>query len=247
MIAIIPAAGLGTRMAALTGGAPKELLPLGHRSVLRRVIDEAISAETDEVVVVSSHAKPQIEEIVTEWRRDTGDVRLRVAYQSSPLGLADALFAAEVEDDVLVLLGDCVYRGGSPVDRMATLVFRGMDGCIAVEQVPDEETRRYGICEIDDMGGIRRIVEKPAPDETSSRWAVAARYAFAAPVLGHLEELYLAARLQQPTGEVNLSGLMHQAIQNGVDLKAIALQPGQERVDCGTPEEYAEAHRLPWD
>ncbi|AIE87995.1 sugar phosphate nucleotidyltransferase [Fimbriimonas ginsengisoli] len=245
MLALIPAAGLGTRMAAVTGGAPKELLPLGRRAVLRRIVDEAIAAGADEVVVVSSPKKPQIEAALADWQSEI-QIPLRVAYQQSPRGLGDAIFCAEPEGDTLILLGDCVYDGGSPSDRMATLVYRGIDGCIAVETVPDEEVSRYGICQVDEMGGIRDILEKPQPHETTSRWAVAARYAFTGPVMDHLGEIFSQISAARPVGEISLTDLLRPAIQSGVDLKAVALQPGQARVDCGTPEEYAQALRLSW-
>lgn len=231
-------------MAALTGGTPKELVTLGRRTVLERVVDEAMHAEVDEIVVVSSPAKPAIEEAVNEWSKGRfRDARLRVAYQSEARGLADAVFSADVEDDVLVLLGDCVFNGGSPVERMSNLVYRGIDGCIAVESVSDADVSRYGICEVNEMGSISRILEKPKPNETQSRWAVAARFAFSARILARIAEL-----AQGITGpDLPLTPLIAQAIAEGADLKAVALQPGMERVDCGTPEEYQAARRMPWD
>lgn len=231
-------------MAALTGGMPKELVTLGRRTVLERVIDEAMHADVDEIVIVSSPAKPAIQTAVEEWSAGKfREARLRVAFQSEPRGLADAVFAADVEDDVLVLLGDCVFNGGSPVERMSNLVYRGIDGCIAVENVPDADVSRYGICEVNDMGSISRIIEKPNPTETDSRWAVAARYAFSARVLARMAEI-----AQEITGpDLPLTPLITQAIAEGADLKAVALQPGMDRVDCGTPEEYQAARRMPWD
>lgn len=244
MIAIIPAAGLGKRMAAITGGAPKELLRLGSRTVLERIVEEAREADVDEIVIVSSPQKPEIEAAVEDWRQGRfRRANLRVIYQTEPRGWADAVFLANAQTDVLVMLGDCVYRGGSPVSRMANLVYRGIDGCIAVEEVPAEEVHRYGICEINGMGGIDRIVEKPKLEETTSRWAGAARYAFTHRLLAHLEELYQV----RASHDLPLTPLMNEAISNGFEFKAVALQPDQERVDCGTPEEYADALTRRWD
>jgi dTDP-glucose pyrophosphorylase len=249
MVAIIPAAGLGTRMAALTGGEPKELLPLGRQSVLERVIDEAVRAGADETVVVSSARKPGIEKAINEWSQGRfREAKVRVVNQSTPRGLADALMSApDIEDEVLILLGDCVFEGSSPAERMATLLYRGGDGCVAVETVSDDEVSRYGICEIDEMGAIRRIVEKPRPEDIASRWAVAARYAFSSPLFSRLREWFDEASRDCPESEITLTALVQTAIENGFDIKAVALQPDQARVDCGTPEEYAAARRLAWD
>jgi len=244
VIAIIPAAGLGKRMASVTGGGAKELLPLGRKVVLERIIDEAIYAGVDEVIVVSSPAKPEIEEAVNEWSKGRlREARIRVVYQTEPRGWADAVFLPRVESDILVMLGDCVYRGDSPCERMVNLISRGIDGCIAVEEVPESEVNKYGICEVNDFGNIGRIIEKPAPGVTSSRWASAARYAFSAPLVMHMEQLYM----DMAAPDLPLPPVMAAAIANGFTLKAVALQPDQERVDCGTPEEYSDARRLPWD
>lgn len=244
MIAIIPAAGLGKRMAAVTQGGAKELLPLGRRTVLERIIDEALHADVDEVVVISSPEKPEIEDAIQSWTAGRfREARLRVVHQHEPRGWAEAVFLAEAQDDVLVLLGDCVYHGGSPCQRMANLVYRGIEGCVAVEEVSEKDVPRYGICEINKLGSIERIIEKPQPTETQSRWAVAARYAFSGSLLAEMQQLYM----DRSGSDMPLTPIMAAAIVNGRELKAVALQPGQERVDCGTPDEYQAARRLPWD
>jgi len=244
VIAIIPAAGLGKRMASITGGKPKELLPLGRKTVLERIIDEALHAGVDEVIVISSPAKPEIETAIGEWsKKQFREARLRVVYQTEPRGWADAVFLPRVEDEVLVMLGDCVYRGSSPCERMVNLIARGIEGCIAVEEVPESEVNKYGICEVNDFGNIGRILEKPSPSETTSRWASAARYAFSAPLLMHMETLYM----DMQAADLPLPPVMAAALRNGFNMKAVALQPDQERVDCGTPEEYSVAVRMNWD
>jgi UTP-glucose-1-phosphate uridylyltransferase len=239
MIAIIPAAGKGTRMASVTGGAPKELLKLGHRTILARVAEEAREAGADEVVVVNSPDKPAIDEAARE-------VDARVVYQPVMRGLGHAIALGSNEQDALVLLGDCVFAGGPPTGRMANLLLMGLDGAIAVEEVPEEEVHRYGIAEIDAMGTITSIREKPRPDETDSRYAVAGRYAFSARFLAFLRD-YVEHHLPRRDNEINVTEAIAAAIAQGMEFKAVALQPGQQRVDCGTPEEYAEARRLTWD
>lgn len=226
-------------MAAVTGGAPKELLPLAGRPLLHWVLIEAAEAGAESAVVVGSPDKPALREAV-EAR--TWPLPVRMAEQRQPRGLAHAVACAEVETDAVVLLPDCVFPDGSPAERMANLVFRGRDGCIAVEKVPDAEVSRYGICEVDEtLGAIDRILEKPHPNDTASRWAVAGRYAFGQPFLAHLSDY--VERMREEPGEITLTGAIVAAIEQGMDFRAVPLEAHQRRVDCGTPEEYEEARK----
>ena len=249
MIAIVPAAGKGTRMLGVTGGLPKELLVLGSRTVLERIIEEARGAGLDGALVVGSPEKPEVTEAVARWsQREFADFPLSVAFQVNPRGLAHAVASARVDDDALVMVGDVVYSGGSPSERMANLIHRGIDGCIAVEPVEEAQMHLYGIVEIDELNGsIKQVLEKPRPHETASRWAVAGRWAFSKGTMAFLDDYCQNPnRLANPK-EINLTEIINLAIENGMDFKAVALQPGQARVDCGSAEEYAAARRLRWE
>lgn len=236
MVAIVPAAGKGTRMMALTQGAPKELLPLGGAPTIARVIGEARQAGIERVVVVGSAEKPLLDEFL-------GDYRVETVHQPAMRGLADAVACADIDDDAVVLLGDGAYLGGSPVARMAELLEKGVHGAVAVETTDDEGTRRYGIVEVDEWrGGILRIHEKPGP-ETTSRWAVAGRYALSRRLMAFLSEI---VRAHDAPGELGMTAVLNAAIDVGFDLKAVALGPEMRRVDVGTPEEYAQAQTLRW-
>lgn len=227
-------------MQTVTNGAPKELLKLGRKTVLQRVIDEALDAEVDSIIVVNSPSKPEISEAVADQKG------VSVVVQPEPLGAAHALACAGVEDDALVLLGDCVYHGGSPCPRMHNLIRMGVDGCIAVEQVSDAQVRNYGIVEVNDFGSIKRILEKPETSQTTSRWAVAARYAFSIRFMSFLAA-YVDTHIAHRESEINLTEVIVAAISEGYDIKAVALQGSQTRVDCGSPKEYDDARRLSWD
>lgn len=239
MIAIIPAAGKGTRMASVTNGKPKELLKLGGQTILQRVVQEARDAGADDVVIVNSPDKPLIDEAAAE-------LGVRVVYQHEMRGLGHAIAMAGAEDEALVLLGDCLFAGGAPSARMANIVAMGIDGAIAVESVPDEEVHLYGIADVDALGTITAIREKPRPEETESRYAVAGRYAFAPRFLAFLGD-YVGQNLPHRSNEITATEAIAAAIAAGMDFKAVALQPGQQRVDCGTPEEYAQARWLNWE
>lgn len=237
MVAILPAAGRGTRMMALTGGAPKELLPLGGAPTLARVMGEARQAGIDRIVVVGAPDKPLLDEFLKDYR-------VEIVHQPAMRGLADAIACVEADDDAIVLLGDGAYYGGSPVARMAELLEKGIDGAVAVEPTDDHGTRRYGIVDVDEWrGGILRIQEKPGPEATASRWAVAGRYALSRRLMAFLSE---AVAAYEGPGELGMTPVLNGALEAGFDLKAVALGPGMRRADVGTPEEYEEARRIAW-
>lgn len=244
MVCVIPAAGHGTRMMSVTHGHPKELLPLGSKLVLQRIIAEARTAEPDEIVIVNSPNKPEIDEAVTRWQHsEFADVPIRIAYQREPMGAAQAIACADVEDDLLILLGDCVFPEGSPISRMRTLLDRGIEGVIAVEEVPPILAKLYGMVDVNQANGsIRRIVEKPGPGESPGGWAVAARYGLTKSLSAFLSEY-----CGEHPGEVGLTEVINAALAERADFRAIALQPDQRRVDCGSPEEYQTALRERWD
>ena len=230
-------------MESVTGGASKELLPLGRKSVLQRIIEEARLADPDEIVVVTARHKADLIEQVENWSQsEFADIPLRLAFQDLPNGVVGAVQAADVEDDLIIMLGDCVFDL-SPVPRMASLIHRGIDGCIAVEEVESSQVRLYGIVEVNEATGtIKSIVEKPNPAETQSRWAVAARYALTKSLSAELDKFPVEAER-----EVGMTELLNVLIAQGADLRAIALQPDQRRFDCGSAEEYALARREVWD
>src|SRR6185312_9949990 len=242
MIAIVPAAGRGTRMQAITNGLPKELVPLGSIPVLLRVLLEARAVDPDEIVIVTRRDKPQIDEAVQRWSLDPlADVPIRVTYQEHATGAGPAIAEAGADDDAVVLFADCVFAPESPVDRLANLIARGVDGVVSVETVPDSEVSRYGIVELNEgTGAVKLIKEKPRIEETASRWAVAARFAFSKPALGFLSD-YCRFHAAPGRPEVPITQVMNAMVAQGIDVRAAPLTDAQCRVDCGSPEEYREA------
>ncbi|MFQ3586192.1 MAG: sugar phosphate nucleotidyltransferase [Fimbriimonadaceae bacterium] len=241
MHAIIPAAGRGTRMAAVTGGRPKELLTLGGRTILERVVQEAEEIGCARIVIVNAPGKPEIDAFVLE-RYGQPNPRVEVRYQKSMRGLADAVASACLAEDAVVLLGDTVMAPRSPARRLADALRQGAFAAVATETVPDDEVSRYGIVEAE-SGAVRRILEKPDPGETTSRQAVASRFALSGRALTELAEF---VRDWHAAREVTLSDFLSQAIGRGEPVAAVPLGGDENRVDCGTPEEYASAKELPW-
>jgi UTP-glucose-1-phosphate uridylyltransferase len=224
ILALLPAAGLGTRMSSVTGGAPKELLPLAGKTVIEAVLDEARAAGIERFWVVGSAQKPEIE----EFSRSRG---FGYSVQGEPLGLAHAV-AAPVSGWVLVMLPDTVFSGGSGAAQLISGL-GDADGALLVEEVSEGEVSMYGILEVDAVGLVKRLLEKPSPTATASRLAIAARYLFSprlmALVCGAVEG-----------GARELTEILQAAIDGGTRLRAVRASR-LRRLDCGSPKGYAEA------
>ena len=245
MKALIPAAGHGTRFLPASKTIPKEMLPVGARPAIQLIVEEALDAGADEVVIVTSPDKPSIRrhfEADEVWRgrcasRPEADAelahledvgrRIRWAVQTEQRGLGHAVLqAADVLRDerepVLVLLGDALVSGEAPSAAMAAISrAHGGASVVGLEEVPPEKVSRYGI-----VKGER--VEMPAP----SRLAIAGRYLLDPAVFD-----LLATQRPGYGGEIQLTD----AIRRLLAEKAVYgyRYPGR-RHDIGNPAGYLE-------
>jgi UTP--glucose-1-phosphate uridylyltransferase len=232
MIAILPAAGKGTRMSGLTAGS-KELLPIGGKPVLEWVLDEALAAGADRGVVVVSPEKRDLDVFLSSRNA-------AVVVQPDATGLAPAVVLAASLQPAIILLPDTVFFPRSPSRRIAHALNRGYDIAIAIEKVSEEAVSRYGIVEWNaEHGRISRIIEKPRPDETPSRWAIAARFGLSARTM-----YFVKQRVSEMAGsshEIDLPPILNEAIEAGHAGIAVPLEADEMRLDCGNPEAYKRA------
>lgn len=202
--AVIPAAGLGTRFLPATKVVPKGLLPVVDTPAIQLVVEEALSAGLDDVVIVlgpgqeavKAHfaADPRLEtELAARGKFEAGDAvrratrpEVRFALQEEALGLGHAVSVAEPlvgGAPFAVMLGDDLIDPGVPLLR-DMLIAAGRTGgsVIATMRVGPREIAMYGV--IDPAGEevglvrVRSLVEKPAPQEAPSDLAVVGRYVF---------------------------------------------------------------------
>jgi UTP--glucose-1-phosphate uridylyltransferase len=165
--AVIPAAGQGTRFFPATKVVPKELLPIVDVPALQFVIDEAVGAGIDHVVLVTSRMKPAIEayveprpEVVATVRasgrealaerleRIGRDVRISITYQDEPRGLGHAVGCARDavgDEPFAVLLPDELMADSSLLDAMARSCEATGGSVVGLKQVPRDEVVRYGV------------------------------------------------------------------------------------------------------
>ncbi len=232
MVGIVPAAGKGTRMLGVTGGGPKELLPLGSKTVLERVVAEAYEAGCHSVVVVGSPEKPGLHALVHSMPG------VRYAEQCRPLGLGHAIACSGIRgESALVLMADALIWPPGALRALVRAIEEGAWAGATVRRVADADVSRYGMVEFGEGGEVVGLLEKPAPSATTSRWAVAGRYAFGKDALDALAH---EASLFEGPGEHHPTPLIQRGIASGHRFAAIPI--GDARVlDCGSPEGYREA------
>lgn len=241
MKALIPAAGHGTRFAPWTKLIPKEMLPVGARPAIALIVDEAIEAGADEVVIVTSPEKP----LLKKWF-ELNPPKAPVVWvdQFEQHGLGHAVLQAaehfEAESEpVLILLGDALVSGGNASSAMKAIsVANGGASVIGCEEVPRERVSRYGIMKsaseiTEAFFKLADIVEKPSVEEAPGNLAVAGRY-----LLDPVVFRYLKDQTAGVGGEIQLTDAIRRMLAEKTVFGYI--YPGH-RHDIGNPQGYLKA------
>lgn len=261
--AVFPVAGLGTRFLPATKAVPKEMLPVVDKPLIQYAVDEARAAGIEQIIFVTGRGKNAIEDYfdiayeleATLSARDKGDMlatlngsRLapgNVAYirQQEPLGLGHAVWCARDligDEPFAVLLADeLLWNPKAPCLKQMCDVYDARGGnVIAVLEVPQEHTNRYGIVRPGAIDGpvteVVGLVEKPKTSEAPSRLAAVGRYILQPEVMG-----ILSAGDRGAGNEIQLTDAM---------AKLIGRQPfhaltfSGDRHDCGDKAGYIQAN-----
>ena len=260
--AIFPVAGLGTRFLPATKAMPKEMLPIVDKPLMQYAVEEAYAAGVREMVFVTSRHKRVIEDhfdltfeledalikaqktellaIVRAVKPD--DMECVFVRQPQALGLGHAVLCGrQVVGDhpFAVILPDDLMIGTPPVLAQMVEQFDTLQASIiAVQEVPAEHTKRYGIVAGKAVGDrlvdIEKIVEKPAPDVAPSRLGVAGRYILTPRVF---EEI--AKQPRGIGGEIQLTDGIAGLLKSE---KAYAYRYSGKRYDCGSKEGFLQAN-----
>lgn len=225
--AIIPAAGLGTRFLPATKAMPKEMLPIVDRPTIEYIIEEAVEAGIEDIIIVTGKGKRSIEDHfdrVPELEKNLEekgkwDLLEKVNYSSNlanihyirqkePKGLGHAVWCARHfigDEPFAVLLGDDIVRNDVPcIKQMIDVHYETYSSVIGVQEVPENDTHRYGI--IDPLSNegrlyqVKNFVEKPNPGSAPSNLAIIGRYILTPEIFRFLEEQEVGAG-----GEVQLT------------------------------------------
>ena len=262
--AVFPVGGLGTRFLPATKAIPKEMLPVVDKPLIQYAVEEAYAAGIREMIFVTGRHKRAIGdhfdaafELEYELERGNKSELLQLVHdikpedmdcvfirQPRPLGLGHAVLCAERvvgDEPFAVLLADDLMvgvKGGPSVLKQMVTAYASAPGTVlAVQDVPREETRRYGVVDVhgvvDTVAEVFGMVEKPVPEVAPSTLAVAGRYILTPGVFESIR--------RQPRGaggEIQLTDGIAALI--GTE-KVYAYRYEGTRYDCGSKSGFLEA------
>ena len=259
--AVFPVAGLGTRFLPATKAQPKEMLPVVDKPLIQYAVEEAYAAGIRHMIFVTGRNKRAIEdhfdtayELENELQAANKGAMLAVlrsivpddmvmSYVRQPrsLGLGHAVLCAEHmvgDEPFAVLLADDLMVGTPPILAQMVAQFETLkQSVIAVQEVPAEHTRRYGIVAGDTVRPglikVSRMVEKPAPEVAPSRMGVAGRYILTPAVFEQIrhQSSGVGGEIQLTDG---IAGLMKTE-------SVYAFEYSGKRYDCGSKEGFLQA------
>jgi UTP--glucose-1-phosphate uridylyltransferase len=212
--AVIPAAGLGTRFLPATKAQPKEMLPVVDKPAIQYVVEEAVRAGIDDILIITGRSKhsledhfdraPELEfELEAKGKTDSLEVVRALAdladihfvRQGEPLGLGHAVSVAHKhvgDEPFVVMLGDDIIHARVPLLEGMLAAYERLERCvIALLEVDDPSA--YGCAKAGPADGdvvrIVDIVEKPTREEAPSNLAVMGRYVFSPAIFDALDRI----------------------------------------------------------
>ena len=251
---VFPVAGLGTRFLPATKVVAKEMLPVLDRPLIQYAVDEAVDAGADTLIFVTNRYKHAIADYFDKaYELETKleqagqkdllslvqnvlpkHVRCVFVTQPEALGLGHAVLCAKPvvgnEPFGVILPDDLIWNSGpGALRQMAELAAFENSGVIAVEEVPHEQTSKYGIVDarpINDRAAlIKLMVEKPKPEDAPSNLAVVGRYVLPGRIFSLLEATKPGAG-----GEIQLTDAIDALLKQE---RVLAYRFEGERFDCG--------------
>lgn len=252
--AVLPVAGLGTRVLPASKVIPKEMLPIVDKPTLQYIVEEAVAAGVEEIIFVTSRSKRSIEdhfdsfpelEAVLERkgkRKELEELRAlqtMATYtsvrQPEPLGLGHAVLCAKElvgDEPFIVMLGDILIPPETPCLPRLIEVYEKYGGSVlSLVPLPPEVIPTYGIASVeqlsDDAVKVTHLVEKPSLEEAPSDLGVYGRYVLTPDIFALLE--------QTPPGkggEIQVTDAIEMQARAG---KCYGVSYPGERYDTGTP------------
>jgi UTP--glucose-1-phosphate uridylyltransferase len=261
--AVFPVAGMGTRFLPATKANPKEMLPIVDKPLIQYAAEEAEEAGVTSLVFVTGRNKRSIPdhfdkayELESELKEAgktvllekvenilPADVSCIYLRQAEALGLGHAVLCAEsvvADEPFAVILADdliCGEDGVGAIAQMARIYERYQCSVILVEEVPHEETGKYGIVEVEEDDGetaiMTSIVEKPKPEDAPSNLAVVGRYILTPRIFELIKQTSEGAG-----GEIQLTDAIAELLKYE---KVRVYRVKGKRYDCGSKLGYLEA------
>jgi len=258
---LFPAAGYGTRFLPATKSMPKEMLPLVDKPLIQYGVEEAMAAGIHDMAIVTGRGKRALEDhfdinfeveqqiagthkdgLMTEIRNIIETCTFSYTRQIEMKGLGHAILTGETligEHPFAVILADdyCVADGDGVLTQMVRLYDKYQCSIVAVEEIPQEETYRYGVIdgvlEADRIYRVNRMIEKPEPEAAPSNLAIIGRYILT-------PDIFELIRTTPPgkNGEMQITDAIMRQAQEG---RVIAYRFRGRRFDCGSVSGFMEA------
>lgn len=261
---LFPAAGYGTRFLPATKATPKEMLPILTKPLIQYGVEEAVSAGCDTMAIVTGRGKRAIEDhfdisyelehqiketskesLLGEIRSLMNSCQFTYTRQKQMKGLGHAILTGEAligNEPFAVILADdlCDNEDGESVLAQMVKIYDRYNCCVvALQEVPQDETYKYGIIEgkfidqSDDILRISNMVEKPAVNEAPSNLAIIGRYILT-------PEIFDVLRNTKPGkgDEIQITDALMELAKKG---KVIGYKFKGNRFDCGSVEGFVEA------
>lgn len=242
--AVIPAAGLGTRMKPISDYLPKPMLPLGKKPVLQHIVEELRGAGIKEIGII---ARSEYESIFEYFDDEPGISFIIDDARSGPGG---AILKAEKfigHEDFVVVFSDAPIYGAGRSDYLKSLIrskeLNKMKTMLAIYPIPESEVSSRGVVTFEpqkiDEGEIVQltdIIEKPSKEQDLRLWASACRYILDADILDALKKVGL-----DENRELQLTPAIRQLIQKGESVGGCPLPKELNRHDTGNFAGYFEA------
>lgn len=213
--AVIPAAGLGTRFLPASKAQPKEMLPIVDKPTIQYVVEEAVAAGMEDILIITGRNKQSIEDHfdrsielelildrknkdreLEEMKRISSLANIFFVRQKEPLGLGHAVYCARRfvgSEPFAVLLGDDIIHARVPcIGQMAEVYERKEGSVLGVRRVGFDQIHKYGAVESDDPEGalvrVTRLTEKPPREKAVTDLAVLGRYIIEPQIFAILEK-----------------------------------------------------------
>ncbi len=258
---LFPAAGYGTRFLPATKATPKEMLPVLTKPLIQYGVEEAVEAGIKTMAIVTGRGKRAIEDhfdisyelehqikgtskehYLTEIRSLITQCTFSYTRQVEMKGLGHAILTGETlignEPFAVILADDLCDNGGNGVlSQMVELYKKHNCSIVAIEEVPKEETFKYGVIDGTEIGEglfqINDMVEKPDPEDAPSNLAIIGRYILTPDIFDIIRETKPGKG-----GEIQITDALLTQAKAG---KVLAYNFNGRRFDCGSVDGFVEA------
>ncbi|MSU54512.1 MAG: UTP--glucose-1-phosphate uridylyltransferase [Candidatus Staskawiczbacteria bacterium] len=254
--AIIPVAGLGTRFLPLSLVVSKEFFPLVDKPVIQYIIEEVKNSGINEIVFVISPKQkmilnylkksPELEKLLTKRKKESAlnelknfeqmfeGINFSFAVQKQPHGDGHAILQAQkmaTNDPIAVSFGDDVVDSHEPAILQLINIFKTCNApVIALKSLPKEKIPAYGSVVVEKIANnlykIKKIIEKPTPDQIQSNLVIVGKYVLTPDVFGYLKKAKPSEK-----GEIILGEVFDAMLSDGLPLYGYEVKG--EWLECG--------------